>query len=81
MEWKVNCNRVRMHIYEFTPSIFRQGRNKGLFKIIPSFDSIEVEGYVGRFINVPEPINKEVFSIKVLSEFKRPILLKIMTAS
>lgn len=61
-EFGMNYNRVRMHIYEFEPSIYWQGRNGGLFKITPSFESIEVEESTGRFINVPGTVNEEVFS-------------------
>ncbi|MDO9595535.1 MAG: metallophosphoesterase [Lutibacter sp.] len=61
-ELGMNYNRVRMHIYEFTPSIFWQGKNGSLFKIMPSFESIEVEESEGRFINEPAAVNQDVFN-------------------
>lgn len=57
----MDYNRVKLQLFRVAPSIFRENRNGSSIEFQIPFETIEVEGTYGRFVNQPGAINTYLF--------------------
>ncbi|MEO8515928.1 MAG: metallophosphoesterase, partial [Flavobacterium sp.] len=58
---KMDYNRVRLQQFKITPMLKKVGRMGSEILFQPSYEIIEVEETMGRFINIPNIVNPSVF--------------------
>ncbi|MES2486238.1 MAG: metallophosphoesterase, partial [Bacteroidota bacterium] len=54
-------NRVKLQVFRVTPSFFSQSRNGSFLEFKAPFETIEVDGTTGRFVNQPGAIAERLF--------------------
>ncbi|OYQ37339.1 metallophosphoesterase [Flavobacterium cyanobacteriorum] len=57
----MNYNRVKLQVFRVAPSIFTESRNGSLAELQASFETIEIDGTSGRFINQPGAVRDYLF--------------------
>jgi hypothetical protein len=57
----MDYNRVKLQVFRVAPSLFRQGRNGSFIEVKAPFETIEVDGTNGRFVNQPGAIAQRLF--------------------
>jgi hypothetical protein len=57
----MDYNRVKLQVFQVMPSFFKQGRNGSFFEIQAPFETVEVDGTRGRFVNQPGAIAERLF--------------------
>ncbi|KOS07859.1 metallophosphoesterase [Flavobacterium akiainvivens] len=57
----MNYNRVKLQVFRVAPSFFKEGRNGSFVEFKAPFETIEVDGTNGRFINQPGAIAERLF--------------------
>lgn len=56
-----NYNRVKLQVFRVTPSLFRETRNGAGFALQVPFETIEIDGTSGRFVNQPGIVAPSLF--------------------
>ena len=57
----MNYNRVKLQVFKVAPSFFTQSRNGSFTEIQASFETIEIDGTEGRFVNQPDAVAEYLF--------------------
>lgn len=57
----MNYNRVKLQVFKVAPSLFTESRNGSRAEIQASFETIEIDGTQGRFVNQPGAVTYYLF--------------------
>lgn len=57
----MDYNRVKLQVFRVSPSLFKQGANGSAMELKADFETIEVDGTNGRFVNQPGAIKSRLF--------------------
>ncbi|MXN89896.1 metallophosphoesterase [Flavobacterium sp. Sd200] len=57
----MDYNRVKLQVFQVAPSFFKHGRNGSFMELKLPFETIEVDGTTGRFVNQPGAIAKRLY--------------------
>lgn len=57
----MNYNRVKLQVFKVAPSFFKESRNGSLTEIQASFETLEIDGTQGRYVNQPGNVRDYLF--------------------